>query len=73
MIETTTGQVVIGGKYDIPSCYIPLTVIDNASPDDPVMQEEIFGPILPIIGKSSLYFLARLFFKVLWILKIIIE
>ena len=48
-IETTTGTVVIGGDYDLDSCYIPLTVIDNASPDDLVMQEEIFGPILPII------------------------
>lgn len=53
-IETTTGTVVIGGDYDLDSCYIPLTVIDNASPDDLVMQEEIFGPILPIIECESI-------------------
>jgi len=54
LIKTTTGKVVIGGEYDIKSCYIPITVIDGASPDDPVMQEEIFGPILPIIDCDTL-------------------
>jgi len=54
LIETTTGKVVIGGNYDIEKCFIPITVIDGASPDDPVMQEEIFGPILPIVDCDSL-------------------
>ena len=59
LIKTTTGKVVIGGNYDIENCFIPITVIDGASPDDPVMQEEIFGPILEreIILLNIIYFI----------------
>lgn len=43
--ETT----VIGGESDKQRRYIPLTVLDQISFESPVMQEEIFGPILPLI------------------------
>ena len=29
--------------------YIPPTLLDNITPDHPIMQEEIFGPILPVL------------------------
>lgn len=42
------GRILHGGKTNIADKYIEPTLIDNLNPDDPIMQEEIFGPILPI-------------------------
>ena len=38
-----------GGKVDRAARYIAPTVLYGTSPDAPVMKEEIFGPILPIL------------------------
>lgn len=46
---TTGCRPVIGGYTDASINYISPTVIDNCSWDDPSMQEEIFGPVLPVI------------------------
>jgi len=43
------GQVVIGSEVKLEELYIAPTIITNVSWDDPVMSEEIFGPILPIV------------------------
>lgn len=42
-------RVLFGGKYDHESRFIQLTLIDNPPLNHPIMQEEIFGPLLPII------------------------
>jgi aldehyde dehydrogenase (NAD+) len=44
-------ETVIGGKEkaDASARYLPPTIIRGVSPDAKVMQEEIFGPILPIL------------------------
>lgn len=42
-------KVVVGGDIDSASFRIAPTVMDNVTYDDAVMQEEIFGPIMPII------------------------
>lgn len=42
-------KVVFGGKGDPETLKIQPTVLDNVSPEDPVMQEEIFGPVLPVL------------------------
>lgn len=42
-------KVVFGGEKDINILKIAPTVMDNVTWDDKVMQEEIFGPILPIL------------------------
>lgn len=47
-------RVVIGGTYDAFSRYIAPTVIDGVQWDDAIMQEEIFGPLLPVIEYESL-------------------
>jgi aldehyde dehydrogenase (NAD+) len=44
------GKVVYGGLYDKSKLYIQPTLLDEVKMDSPVMQEEIFGPIVPIIG-----------------------
>jgi acyl-CoA reductase-like NAD-dependent aldehyde dehydrogenase len=43
------GEIYHGGQYDRADRYIAPTVLVNVSADSPVMQEEIFGPILPIL------------------------
>lgn len=43
-------KVVCGGRHDEAELYIEPTILENISLQDPVMQEEIFGPILPVIG-----------------------
>lgn len=42
-------KVVYGGQGDPETLKIQPTILDHVSPDDPVMQEEIFGPVLPIL------------------------
>ena len=42
-------KVVFGGRGDPDALKIQPTVLDDISPDDPVMQEEIFGPVLPVL------------------------
>ena len=54
LIDSTSGQVVLGGGHDAASLRIDPTVIVNPAPTDAVMTEEIFGPILPIITVESL-------------------
>ena len=43
------GDIRFGGKYDAQERYIEPTLLDNVLPDAPVMQEEIFGPIFPLL------------------------
>jgi len=44
-----SGTVYHGGQHDRGDRFIAPTVLMNVSPDSPVMQEEIFGPILPVL------------------------
>jgi aldehyde dehydrogenase (NAD+) len=48
------GDVIVGGQSDPQDLYIAPTVITNLSWDDPVMQDEIFGPILPVLEFEDL-------------------
>ncbi|MCG3085361.1 aldehyde dehydrogenase [Anoxybacillus sp. LAT_35] len=45
----SSGTVVHGGTYDIEQRWIEPTLLDDVTWDDEIMQEEIFGPILPIL------------------------
>lgn len=49
-----SGRVVIGGKVDEKKCRIEPTVMTEVRPDSAVMQEEIFGPILPVLEVEDL-------------------
>uniref|UniRef100_A0A8B9YVP6 Aldehyde dehydrogenase domain-containing protein n=1 Tax=Buteo japonicus TaxID=224669 RepID=A0A8B9YVP6_9AVES len=48
-----SGHTAIGGQTDAGERYIAPTVLVEVQQDDPVMQEEIFGPILPILTVTS--------------------
>ena len=49
-----SGEVVTGGQADRSERYIAPTILKNVSEDAPAMQEEIFGPILPVISVSGM-------------------
>jgi len=42
-------RIEVGGDYDIEDRYIAPTLLSGVMPDSPIMGEEIFGPILPIL------------------------
>jgi len=46
-------KVICGGKSSAETLRIEPTVMDNVSWDDAVMQQEIFGPVLPILTFES--------------------
>ena len=43
------GKVLIGGRTDAADRYIEPTLLAEVDPASPVMQEEIFGPVLPML------------------------
>jgi aldehyde dehydrogenase (NAD+) len=47
-------HIIFGGNADAQDLYVSPTLVDNVSWEDPIMQTEIFGPILPIIAYESL-------------------
>lgn len=47
-------KTVVGGASDVSTGKIAPTVMDGVTWDDPVMQEEIFGPLLPILTYDRL-------------------
>jgi aldehyde dehydrogenase (NAD+) len=44
-----SGQIVTGGITDAEKRYVAPTIIKDIKPDDPIMKDEIFGPVLPVI------------------------
>jgi aldehyde dehydrogenase (NAD+) len=48
------GKIVHGGRHDAGDKFIEPTILTDVSPESPVMQEEIFGPILPVIEFDEL-------------------
>jgi len=49
-----SGRTVVGGQSDRTAKYIAPTVLADVDPEAPVMREEIFGPILPIVTVDGL-------------------
>ncbi|MGL5940132.1 MAG: aldehyde dehydrogenase [Waterburya sp.] len=47
-------NIVLGGETNSSDRYIAPTIIDGVSLDAPIMQSEIFGPILPVIAYENL-------------------
>ena len=50
----STGRLICGGEWDKNERYIAPTMIDMVDWESPIMQEEIFGPILPVLTFDSL-------------------
>jgi aldehyde dehydrogenase (NAD+) len=49
----TGHEIAFGGGSDPERCTIEPTVLRNVPPTSPIMQDEIFGPILPILSVES--------------------
>jgi aldehyde dehydrogenase (NAD+) len=48
-----SGKVAHGGQTDVATRYLAPTVLRDVAPDAPVMADEIFGPILPVLKVKS--------------------
>lgn len=49
------GKVAVGGETDPSERFVAPTILVDVKPTDPVMQEEIFGPILPIVTVENAF------------------
>lgn len=49
-----SGSIITGGKTKKETRYIAPTILDNITPEDPIMQEEILGPLLPVLEYETL-------------------
>jgi aldehyde dehydrogenase (NAD+) len=47
-------QLHSGGEVDLDQCYIAPTLLDNVAPGSSILQEEIFGPLLPIASYGDI-------------------
>ena len=47
-------DVAVGGEHDLPTRYLAPTVLTGVKPDAAVMDDEIFGPILPVLTYTDL-------------------
>ncbi|KAL8784436.1 MAG: hypothetical protein Q9213_003959 [Squamulea squamosa] len=54
MLEDTKGRIVMGGDMDESQRYLEPTVIVVDSPSDPLVAEESFGPLIPILPIEDL-------------------
>ncbi|HEY8970528.1 MAG TPA: aldehyde dehydrogenase [Puia sp.] len=48
------GRIVAGGRSDKKLLFIEPTLMEDVPPESPLMQEEIFGPLLPILTFSTM-------------------
>jgi len=53
LLATAGGTIAVGGTTDAADKFVEPTVIVDPDLDAPIMQEEIFGPLLPVIGVES--------------------
>jgi aldehyde dehydrogenase (NAD+) len=53
-LATTKGTIALGGNSDASTLRLEPTVVVDPDPDEPMMSNEIFGPILPVISVQSL-------------------
>lgn len=53
-LAATKGNVVVGGGSDASNITIEPTVVVDPDPAEPLMTDEIFGPILPVMTVQSL-------------------
>lgn len=50
-----SGKIILGGNVNPSDKFIEPTILVDVKPTEPVMQHEIFGPILPIVNVNNAY------------------
>lgn len=53
LLENTKGKIVVGGNADSSDLWISPTIVVDVKDTDVLMEDEIFGPIIPIIRMNS--------------------
>ncbi|MDR6459712.1 aldehyde dehydrogenase (NAD+) [Chryseobacterium vietnamense] len=53
-LEAAPEKVIYGGNYDLENRHFEATLMDHVTWDDQVMQQEIFGPVLPVMTYSDI-------------------
>ncbi|MFS4471404.1 NAD(P)-dependent benzaldehyde dehydrogenase MdlD [Chryseobacterium sp. T20] len=53
-LEAAPEKVIYGGNYDLETRHFEASLMDNVTWDDQVMQQEIFGPILPVMTYNDI-------------------
>ncbi|KAG8529544.1 uncharacterized protein KY384_006181 [Bacidia gigantensis] len=54
ILDSTKGKIIVGGTIDESDCYFEPTIILLDSTDDPMLQEESFAPLMPVIPFDDL-------------------
>lgn len=54
MLDNTRGKVLIGGSTDRATLFFEPTVVEVTSPDDSLLVDESFGPLIPVIAVDGL-------------------
>lgn len=54
LLKQQQAQIIYGGDYRREERYIAPTIFDHCTWDDPIMEDEIFGPLLPILTYNDL-------------------
>jgi acyl-CoA reductase-like NAD-dependent aldehyde dehydrogenase len=54
LVSLLQGNIIVGGETNTETLYIAPTIIDNVQWASEIMQEEIFGPILPVIEYENI-------------------
>ncbi|KGR73708.1 aldehyde dehydrogenase [Ureibacillus sinduriensis] len=54
LLEAENANITFGGKLDAEKLYIEPTILENVDWSSPIMEDEIFGPILPIMKYDNL-------------------
>jgi aldehyde dehydrogenase (NAD+) len=58
--ENHGGQIIVGGQVFMENNFIQPTIVADPNPKSSLMTEEIFGPILPVVGYDELDYLINL-------------
>lgn len=54
MLDSTKGKILFGGETNKETLFFSPTVVQVSSPDDPLLTDESFGPLIPILPVSDL-------------------
>lgn len=53
LISETKGKIVTGGETEVEERYVAPTIVKDVSWDDALMEDELFGPVLPIVSVKN--------------------
>nr|XP_026492841.1 aldehyde dehydrogenase, dimeric NADP-preferring isoform X2 [Vanessa tameamea] len=55
LVDASKDKIAVGGRYDAQDRFVAPTIVKNVTTSDKIMEDEIFGPILPIVPVENAY------------------